>query len=496
MNHQTSQTTKRLARTALLGACLATTAAASAQTNQPAASPSATATTPAKTTPASQGLINDWLREQSAEFKKWDLGGQVRVRYEARENAGFVANRDFTRNLDNSNDYVLFREKIHLGYTPASWLNLYVEGRDASSHSDKRNPSPDEDAFDLHQASVSLGDPKMFPLLLKVGRQELLYGDERFVGIGDWSNTGRSFDAAKLRFENSFFWVDAFSGRVVVPYDEHFNQSNDYDWFSGVYASSRQLLPWQETQLYFLARNVGAQAPNAAAPGVPGTPTSARDVYTVGARFKSLPGKIGGWDYSTEIAGQFGSVVQTGIRRDLEALAADATLGYTWAKAFGSPRLGVGYTYASGDDSPNDGKTQTFEPLFGTNHKFYGLMDLWGLRNIQSGRVTASLKPVKPLTLTAEYHLLWLADTADFFYPESGSGRSGNGYGRNAQFDSFVGSEFNLLATYTPVSYVDLQLGYGHFFVGDYIRQSVNSAPANGGAQDADWFYAQIRFNF
>lgn len=495
MNLKAPHIKKQLRHTALFGVSLVTVVA-SAQTNQTAASASASFSPQAKAVPASQGLVNDWLRSQSDEFKKWDLGGQIRVRYEAKENAGYVANRDFTRNLDSSNDYVLLREKIHLGYTPVSWLNFYVEGRDASSYSDKRSPSPDEDVFDLHQASVSFGDVKKFPLLLKLGRQELLYGDERFVGIGDWSNTGRSFDAAKLRFENSLFWVDAFSGRVVVPYDEHFNQSNDYDWFSGVYASSRQLLPWQETQLYFLSRNVGARAPNASAPGVPGSPTSARDVYTIGARFKSLPGKIGGWDYSAELAGQFGSVVQTGVRRDLQALAADATLGYTWSKAFGSPRLGVGYTYASGDDSPNDGKTQTFEPLFGTNHKFYGLMDLWGLRNIQSGRVTASLKPFKPLTLAAEYHLVWLADTADFFYPESGSGRSGNGYGRNARFDSFVGSELNLLATYAPASSVDLQLGYGHFFVGDYIRQSVNAAPANGGTKDADWFYAQIRFNF
>lgn len=458
----------------------------------------ATATKPAASQkPAARaGLINDWLRQENDAFAAWNLGGQVRLRYEVKDKAGFVANSDFTKNLDNSNDYFLLREKIHVGYTPVSWLNLYVEGRDASSHSDKRNPSPEKDVLDLHQAAIAFGDVKKFPFLLKVGRQELLYGDERFIGIGDWSNTGRSFDAAKLRFENDLLWVDAFSGRVVVPFDNHFNESNDYDWFSGLYASTRKLLPWQETQLYFLARNVGAQAPNASATGVPGTPNSARDIYTVGVRFKSLPAKLGAWDYSAEIAGQFGSVVQTGIRRDLEALAADAAVGYSWTKAFGSPRLGLGYTYASGDDSAADGKSQTFEPLFGTNHKFYGLMDLWGLRNIQSGRVVASIKPLKQLTLSTEYHLLWLADTADFFFPESGGGRTGNGYGRNPQFDGFVGSELNLLATYSPTSDTDVQLGYGHFFVGPYIRQSVNSAPANGGTSAANWIYAQVRLSF
>jgi hypothetical protein len=444
----------------------------------------------------SAGLVNDWLREQSPAFSQWDIGGQFRVRYEVKENAGYVPNRDFTRNLDNSNDDLLLREKIHVGYTPVNWLNLFVEGRDASAHGDKRNPNPDADAFDLHQAFVSFGDPKNFPLLAKVGRQELIYGDERFIGIGDWSNTGRSFDAAKLRFENETVWVDAFAGRVIIPYDRHFNVANDYDWFSGIYASSRTLVPWQETQLFFLSRNVGAQATNAVGNGVPGTPTTARDIYTVGARVKSLPGKLSGWDYSAEVARQFGSVNQSNTRRDLQAMAADLMGGFTWSKAFGAPRLGAGYTYASGDSNSTDGKSETFEALFGTNHKFYGLMDLWGLRNIHSGRMVGSIKPFQQLTLSTEYHLIWLADTHDLFYPESGSGRSGNGYGRNPQFNRFVGSELDFLADYPVTPFLSLQAGYGHFFIGEYIRQSVNSVPANGGGVDADWIYLQARFMF
>lgn len=455
---------------------------------------SATASKPAAQKPVSAGLVNDWLRDESDAFKQWDIGGQFRIRYEAKENAGYIANRDFAQDLDNSNDYFLFRTKVHLGWTPANWFTAFVEGRDSHAVSDERALT-ETDVFDLHQAFISLGNAKQFPLLLKVGRQELLYGDERFIGIGDWSNVGRSFDAVELRFENETFWVDAFGGRQVLPYDERFNVANDYDWFSGIYASTRKLVPWQETQLYFLARNVGAQAPNAITPGFPGTPTTARDVYTIGTRWKSLPGKLGAWDYTAEIAGQFGGVVQSGVRRDLQALAADATFGYMWAKVFGTPRLGLGYTYASGDSDSTDDKAETFEPLFGTNHKFYGVMDLWGLRNIQSGRVVGSIKPLKQLTLSTECHLIWLADTQDLFYPESGSGRSGNGYGRNP-YDSFVGTELDVLASYAATSYADFQVGYGHFFVGDYIKQSVNSVPANGGTTDADWIYMQVRFNF
>src|SRR5207237_4130030 len=123
--------------------------------------------------------------------------------------------QDFRRTgVDNDNAYLLLREKVHLGYTPCAWFALFAEGRDSSSTGDDRNPNPDADQFDLHQFFIRLGDPKVFPLTAKIGRQELIYGDERLVGNGDWGNIPRAFDSARLRFENKNFWVDAFAGRV------------------------------------------------------------------------------------------------------------------------------------------------------------------------------------------------------------------------------------------------------------------------------------------
>jgi len=63
----------------------------------------------------------------------------------------------------------------------------------------------------------------------------------------------RTFDAAKVRYEVEGFWVDAFVSRPVVVWNNHFNQSDDQDQFSGIYASSTKLIPWQESQMYFLS---------------------------------------------------------------------------------------------------------------------------------------------------------------------------------------------------------------------------------------------------
>lgn len=457
-----------------------------------AGSPGHAASAPAGAAQPSARLVNDWLRTTFPAASAWDVGGELRLRYEVKENAGFASNRDFLKGLDNSNDYWLTRLKTRLGYQPSDWFSGFAEGRDAHAHSDQRANDPETDRFDLYQAFVKVGNPKEFPLTLTLGRQEMAYGDERFVGKSSWSNTGRSFDAARLAYASDPLRVDAFTGRVVIPRDNHFDIANDYDWFSGLHAFAPRLISWQDTQFFFIARNVGSGSPNAVAPGVGGP--GPRDIYTIGTRWESNPGALGAWNYTFGVAGQFGSINAGGRRLDHEAFALDFTIGHTWREAFGSPRLHVGYDCGSGDSNPADGRNQTFELLLGTNHRLYGLMDVMGLRNMHIPRFGGAIQPLKNLTLSLEWLGFLLADTSDFFYPETGAGRSQNGYGRNPGFSSHVGHELDLLLTWRAASWANVQAGYGHFFAGDYIRQSARAGGRS--AEDADWLYLQATFSF
>ena len=467
------------------------------------APPSSAGTTPATAAPtpadpsAADAWLNGVLRERSPAFNAWDIGGDLRIRWESKDGAGQLPNNDFIANGKvNSSDEWTDRLRIHLGYSPTPWLKVYVEGRSSLADGELRQPPLDSDRANLQQAYLRIGDPQQSPLVATVGRQELCYGDQHMIGISDWSNTLRVFDALKLHFENPNFWLDAFVGRVVVPYDDHFNVSNDYDTLYGLYGSSKTLIPWQETQLYLLFRNASDKAPDAIAPGVPGIPTTARDIGTFGTRWASLPDALDGWDYSLEAALQFGSVVQSNVRREQQSYAIFASGGYTFKDTWGSPRLGVGYDFGSGDSDPHDGRKQTFDNLFGTNHRYYGMMDLFCERNMHIPRLSASIKPTQQLSLSCDYLMFWLANTSDSLYPETGTGRSGNGYGIHPAFNCYVGSEIDLVATYKFNPACDLQLGYGHFFVGDYIKQSVDAVPANGGSCDANWFYTQMTFRF
>jgi hypothetical protein len=378
---------------------------------------------------------------------------------------------------------------------------VYGEGQNSADFGDQRNPSPDEDAgFNLRQAYVNAGDLKKFPLLLKVGRQELSYGDERLIGAFDWNNIGRVFDAVKLRYEQSDLWVDGFTSHLVIPTESEWNEPNRDEFFSGVYASTRSLVPKVETQAYFLAQNANADSPSLKGDaGVNGD--SPRDVYTVGFRVKSLPGQWSGWDYQAEFAGQFGNfeylpntpTVVNGTRLNEGAYAGYVAGGYTFEKTWATPRIGLEFNYASGDTDPTDNRHGTFVNLYPTNHRFYGYMDFVSWQNIINPRLQVSAQPLKALRLSVDYNLFWLAQTEDFFYQVNQAPRTTGGYGIRPGNDSFAGQEIDVVARYTISPAALLEAGYGHFFVGPYVKESLANT---GGAVDANWFYMQFTLNF
>lgn len=467
--------------------------------------------TPPPPTPF-QGFINEFFRAQDPYINQWDIGGNFRARYENRQGygiPGIPGSVDFrAQGVSVNNNYVLTRTRLRVGYTD-KWWNALVEGQSSTANNDDRyayanvppvpgtlrykGNGPESDTIDLHQAYVTVGNHKEFPLSAKVGRQELSYGEERLIGAFNWNNIGRAFDAAKVRWQNEWFSADFFSGRPVVPQDGQFDQANDYDFLSGVYATSLKI-PKNLLDVYFLARNSMRKA-HSAEPSPQFPQPTARDIYTMGGRLKSKPGELSGWDYSLEGAYQFGNFAPTTTapRLTQDAFMFVVQGGYTFTDTWATPRLGLEYDYASGDSDPTDDTHGTFENLFPTNHKFYGSMDFLSLQNIQDLGVNLTLKPDPRMSVAVMGNALWLADTSDYFYNAGGGPRTAAGYGINPGYNSFLGTELSLITGYAVTRYAQIEAGYSHFFVGKYIEQSLDGV---GGAEDANFFYVQTSINF
>ena len=98
--------------------------------------------TPARPFP---GYLNEHLRTADPYLNAWDIGVNVRARYEGKEDAGFTysgSNADFRltgpgATVDNNNGYLLTRIMPRVGYTD-KWFAFTVEGRSSASAGDER----------------------------------------------------------------------------------------------------------------------------------------------------------------------------------------------------------------------------------------------------------------------------------------------------------------------------------------------------------------------
>ncbi len=433
-------------------------------------------------------ILNRFDREIDDLFKshllfdsrvKVKIGGQSRYRYEYRD--------DFTLNDSTYEDdsLHLLRNRLNLdvaylsdtGQTP---LHFFIEGQEA--HSFTQSQVNKTNAFvnwiDLRQLFLEVKSPwHLAPVTVKVGRQVLTYGDERFVGPLDWTNTARVFDALKVIFNpNPQVQLDVFASRVVKVEKERWDQAQNGDNFYGIYLSTKPFRRHMDQILdtFLFIRNNTDRTAAGERTGEHGPLKE----YTFGNRFK---GKKSDFNYGTEYAVQLGSRAHD----DIEAWAFHQELGYTLSKLTWTPRIYGEYNHASGDRNPTDGKSQTFDNLFPTNHNKYGFIDFVGLRNINDFMLGISVKPHTRLLFSTDFHWFVLDAKESAWFNAAG----GTFKAANANADTQLGEEVDLLGTYKLTEHLSLMLGYAHFFAGLFAKDT-------GAHQDANFFYTQTILNF
>jgi hypothetical protein len=470
------------------------------------------------------GFANERLRAENVYMSAWDIAVNYRARYESKLGAGFTdagSNWDFSKRPvdDNNNSYLLSRIMPRVGYTGKRTAFL-LEARASSSIGDERYLATapgkalaeNDSGVDLHQAFLYFGNHKEFPVSVKVGRQELAYGDQRLVGHFRWNNNARTFDALKVRWQNPLFGVDVFTGGLVYNDSRNLNKSNSQDHFSGAYFNFPTLLKNEITEAYFFARNVerGIATDNWSGVPAPFRFPGAQDTYTAGVRVKSKPNAYDPFDYGIELMYQFGNrtavfpatapaAALTAPRLDHRAFASVVQGGYTWTESTLQPRLALIYSYGSGDKSATDAKSGTFQNLFPTNHLFYGYMDVSSLQNLHDIRIAYTIKPTTTSMIALEGHSHFLGRTSDFWYNVAGVPRnvttaavgSGGSYRINPGYSRHVGNEIDLIAAWTFRPYAQIEAGACRYFRGDYIKQSLAAV----GSKDASYYYVQFTLN-
>ncbi|HMD61324.1 MAG TPA: alginate export family protein, partial [Opitutaceae bacterium] len=347
---------------------------------------------------------------------------------------------------------------------------------------------------------------------VKVGRQELTYGDQRLVGNAFWLNIPHTFDAVRVRYQDSFFGVDLFAANLVYVRGDHFEDGNSQDTLSGAYFDFPGLSKDNVTEAYVFARNVarGIVTDNWSLVPAPFRFTAPQDTYTLGYHMKSKPGTLGPWDYGIEGMWQLGdrtavfpattvAAAKAAPRLSQDAWAFVLQGGYTWKEEPWKPRLALIVSCASGDKNSKDGDSQTFQNLLPSNHGLYGVMDLSSLQNIEDLRLSFTAKPSAVTSLALDVHQQYLENSNDYWYNVAGVPRnaagaapgSGKGFGINPGYSSDLGQEADVIGGWTVHRGLLLELGLGHFFRGEYVKESLHAV----GSRDANYCYIQATLN-
>src|SRR2546425_2459075 len=96
----------------------------------------------------------------------------------------------------NDDAYWLGRFRLNATVRPNTSMRFFIQTQDARAFDRTAGglATPLRDTFDLRQAYGEFGTTTM----VRVGRQELAFGEERLIGGVNWLNNARSFDAGRL----------------------------------------------------------------------------------------------------------------------------------------------------------------------------------------------------------------------------------------------------------------------------------------------------------
>lgn len=456
--------------------------------------------------------------------KKVKLGGQIRTRAEyangfyqtpanngtLEDSVGIKYNDGGTTKYKSKgidDDYILNQTRLWADADVNEHLRVFIQLQDARTFGAEgttvgyANSYSENAILDLHQGYFDLKKLFDMPLTVRVGRQEIIWGDHRVIGNFVWSNVGRVFDGGRFMWDTDTIHAEAFAMKVDEDGYLLNGQASGQSDGSGssdenIYAAQlafKKLVPSALLELMYICKSdqddsstnatlVGTGNANAKTIGDP------INIHDFGARIDGKVPNLEAIDYTVESHVQVGNYG----KQDQEAWAFAGKAGYTFKDVAWTPRIGFEYDYASGDDDATDGDHGTFDNLYPTNHwaGIYGFADLVSWQNMHDFRGQLKVSPTKKMTAQVDYHYFMLAEEEDGWYLANATlasaTRPSGGYDTS---DDELAQEVDLTVSYDLYKNVKILAGYSYFAAGDWIENNI-------GDTDTNWAYLQTTVTF
>lgn len=371
------------------------------------------------------------------------LGGDIRTESQARINEDWDSDRD--------NIGIVFqRLMLHTDWYFGKNFRIFGQLKSGLAVNREGDPIPlDKDILDVHQAflELSLGSSR-----LQIGRKELWYGSRRLISIREGTNIRQSFDGLRWIWEKPNHHLDVlfylYNPQQTGVFD---NAIEDDQMLWGVYYVWN--VPQRESlnfDFYYLG--VDNQAPSFEA----GSQRETR--HSLGIRHW---GGRGNFSFNQEAIYQFGEFGS----QTISAWTLSSELSYQLSSLWLKPKLGLRTDVISGDIDAEDGRLQTFNPLY-PRGGYFGLLALIGPANLIDLHPSLSLELGEGWELNFDWDVFWRYSLNDGIYFPSGRLNAASNGSRSRLIGHQVGGEI----VFGINRFLKLTASCFYFIPGDFVK--------------------------
>ena len=387
-----------------------------------------------------------------------------------------IRNGLFTPILKDQDPAIFIGQRSRLGlyYSKNDKLKLGLSTQVVNTWGNDAQVQTTANNISLYEAWAQLYFSKDWNI--KLGRQILSYDDERILGALDWNNAGRKHDAALIGFEKNKFKVNAGLA---------FNQNSENT--TGTFYDNRVSQPYKSMEFLWLRYDIN----KALAFSLIGINLGFQDrIDSSNANLQTVGGNIFFTKNKLKATGTY--YLQAGKKEVInspdtktKAWMAALKIEYNFNKRFNTV---VGTDYLSGHDMNSTSVTNTsFNPLYGTGHKFYGSMDYFYVSSphnnvgLWDSYLQINVKPTEKFSGQVAFH-----------HFES-AGKIADNVGANSP--KALGNEIDLTLGYNIMDDVKLTGGYSQMFTDKSMRYVKNIAPLSEIKSIQNWVWISINFN-
>jgi hypothetical protein len=393
------------------------------------------------------------------------LGGEVRERMDSISPGHFGIGQDYDA-------YILQRVLTHADLHFNDHVRVYAELSDHEVYGKHLTHAPtDSDGVDLQNAFVDLQPDSAERL--RVGRQELMFSpQQRFVAVREGPNIRQSFDGLRATWSSagSAWRIDAIAVRPLQLETGSFDDRTDSgQCFWGAYVSRTMTAAGHSWTLDGYGFELDRDAVSYG--GVVGD----EHRQSFGARLAS---GLGRWDLDWEVMLQSGAFAGQHIRAWAAGLDTGYALDVPW-----KPRLGFRLDVASGDRNSNDGRLETFNPLF-PKGAYFNESALTSWVNLTAPRFSLRVQPRGDLTFEASVTGRWRTSVYDGVYLQPATLLPQTLRNTNR----WVGAAYALDGSWKATRNIAVSA--------ELVRQATGGAITDSGGRDSNFAMLVLQFRF